>query len=125
MYSDGLIFIIAWNAGHNADSLLVLQTLEQALQKRGKQKSVLFHTAQAVRQAMDRKNFLQSFSNAGQPRDNAVAEAFFRFLKEEELYRRKFSCTEELKNSLFSYIDGFYNTRRPHSANDELTPNEK
>ena len=82
-------------------------------------------TTQAVRQAMDRKNFLQSFSNVGQPRDNAVAEAFFRFLKEEELYRRKFSCTEELKNSLFSYIDGFYNTRRPHSSNDELTPNEK
>lgn len=124
--------IIAWNAGRRADSLLVVQTLEQAWLKRGKPKSVLFHsdrgtqyTAKSVRQVMDRKNFLQSFSNAGQPHDNAVAEAFFRFLKEEELYRRKFSCTEELKSSLFSYIDGFYNTRRPHSANDELTPNEK
>ena len=24
-----------------------------------------------------------------------------------------------------SYIDGFYNTKRPHSANNELSPNEK
>ncbi len=75
------------------------------------------------------KNFVQSFSKSGSPYDNtydnAVAEAFFRYLKEKELNRRNFSCTEELKRSLFMYIEGFYNTRRPHSANDELTPNEQ
>ena len=124
--------IIAWRAGRNPDSLLVIQTLGEAWLKRGKPKTVLFHsdrgtqyTSEAVRKAMESKNFIQSFSNSGSPHDNAVAEAFFRYLKEEELYRRNFSNLSELRSSLLSYIDGFYNTRRPHSANEELTPDEK
>ena len=87
--------IIAWRAGRNPDSLLVIQTLEEAWLKRGKPKAVMFHsdretqyTSEAVRKAMESKNFIQSFSNSGSPHDNAVAEAFFRYLKEEELYRR-------------------------------------
>ena len=64
---------------------------------------------------MESKNFIQLFSNLGNPHDNAVAEAFF----------RNFSNLSELSSSLLSYIDGFYNTRRPHSWNEELTPDEK
>lgn len=78
-----------------------------------------------LRETLSAKNFVQSFSKSGSPYDNAIAEAFFRYLKEEELNRRNFSCTEELKRSLFTYIEVFYNTRRPHSANDELTPNQQ
>ena len=124
--------IIAWKAGRNPDSSLVIQTLNEAWTTRGKPPSLVFHsdrgtqyTSAAMRKELDSKHILQSFSRSGNPRDNAVAEAFFRYLKEEELYRRKFSSLEELRSSLFSYIDGFYNTRRPHSANDEMTPNEK
>lgn len=124
--------IIAWKVARNPNSILVLKTLEEAWKIRGKPEAVIFHsdrgtqyTSKMVREALSAKNFVQSFSKSGSPYDNAVAEAFFRYLKEEELNRRNFSCTEELRRSLFTYIDGFYNTRRPHSANEERTPNEQ
>ena len=110
----------------------MFQTLKEAWSLRRKPEAVIFHsdrgtqyTSKMVREALSAKKFVQSFSKSGSPYDNAVAEAFFRYLKEEELNRRNFSCTEELRRSLFTYIDGFYNTRRPHSANEERTPNEQ
>ncbi|MGN1098450.1 MAG: IS3 family transposase, partial [Clostridia bacterium] len=49
---------------------------------------------------------------------------FFKYLKKEEVDRRKYSSVHDLKISLFKYIEGFYNSLRPHSNNGGLTPNE-
>ena len=68
---------------------------------------------------------IQSFSAKGYPYDNAVAESFFKFLKIEELNRKSFRSKSELEFSIFEYIEGFYNSKRPHSANDMLSPNQK
>ena len=68
---------------------------------------------------------MQSFSAPGYPYDNAVVESFFKFFKKEELNRRHFRDQEELKRSAFVYIEGFYNPKRPHSANNNLSPDEK
>ena len=74
---------------------------------------------------IDRIGFRQSFSAPGCPYDNAIAEAFFKFLKKEEINRRRFSQIEEVKQSVFSYIEGYYNKKRPHQANGGLSPDEK
>ena len=74
---------------------------------------------------MDSLNFVQSFSAKGHPYDNAVAESFFKYLKHEEMNRRRFKNIEEVKLALVKYIEVFYNSKRPHSANCNLTPNEK
>ncbi len=37
--------------------------------------------------------------------------------------KRKYSSMQELKISLFEYINGFYNSLRPHSHNNGLSPN--
>lgn len=42
-----------------------------------------------------------------------------------ETNRRSYCSTEELKLSLFQYIKGYYNNKRPHSANNMLSPDEK
>ena len=68
---------------------------------------------------------VQSFSASGYPYDNAVVESFFKFFKKEELNRRHFRTQEELKRSAFVYIEGFYNPKRPHSANNNLSPDKK
>lgn len=52
-------------------------------------------------------------------------ECFFKYLKKEETDRRTYSTLDELKLSLFSYIEGFYNSVRPHSHNGGLSPNQK
>jgi len=67
---------------------------------------------------------VQSFSAKGCPFDNAVVESFFKFLKAEETNRRYYSTFADLQLSLFEYIDGFYNPKRPHSTIDFLSPND-
>ena len=56
------------------------------------------------------------------PFDNACCECFFKYLKKEELDRRHFHSLDQLKQSLLTYIDGFYNPIRPHSHNHGLSP---
>lgn len=94
--------------------------------------SLMFHsdrgsqfTTKRFRQYLDSLNIVQSFSAKGHPYDNAVMECFFKYLKKEETDRRNYTNLAELKQSLFTYINGFYNSVRPHSHNDGLTPNEK
>lgn len=52
-------------------------------------------------------------------------EPFFKYAKQEEFSRRSFINISEVKMAAFEYIEGFYNSRRPHCANQMLTPNEK
>ena len=67
---------------------------------------------------------IQSFSAKGHPYDNAVIECFFKYLKKEEVNRRSYSSFDDLNLSLFQYINGFYNSFRPHSHNNGLSPND-
>ena len=79
----------------------------------------------SFRKLLDDLNVVQSFSKKGHPYDNAVAESFFKYLKHEEINRRNYSSLQELKLSVFEYIEGYYNSRRPHSSLGMLTPNQK
>lgn len=38
--------------------------------------------------------------------------------------RRSYVGFDDLKEDFFEYIEGFYNIRRPHSANNMLSPSE-
>ncbi|WP_232423135.1 IS3 family transposase, partial [Leptospira noguchii] len=51
-------------------------------------------------------------------------ESFFKTLKVEEVYRRKFNTTREAQYFLFDYIERYYNRKRRHSALGYLTPVE-
>ena len=78
-----------------------------------------------IRQLLDSLGVVQSFSKKGYPFDNACCECFFKYLKKEETSRRTYHTRQELHDSVFAYIEGFYNSRRPHASLDLLTPNEK
>ena len=45
-----------------------------------------------------------------------MCESFFSSLESELLNRRRFRSQAEAKTAAFSYIEGFYNPRRLHSA---------
>ena len=49
-------------------------------------------------------------------------ECFFKYLKKEEVNRKTYSSIEDLNLAVFQYINGFYNSIRPHSHNNGLTP---
>ena len=38
---------------------------------------------------------------------------------------RSFHSVDEVRLACFTYIEGFYNIKRPHGTLDMLTPNEK
>lgn len=70
------------------------------------------------------KNITRSMSGKGNCYDNAVAESFFKTLKTELVYQNKYETRDHAKNSVFEYIETFYNTQRRHSALGNLTIRE-
>ena len=76
------------------------------------------------RDLLDQCSVLQSFSAKGYPYDNSVCESFFKYLKMEETDRKHYRTREELRLDLFSYIDGYYNSKRIHSSISYKTPNK-
>ena len=60
--------------------------------------------------------------SVGDAYDNAMCESFFSTLECELLARRKFASQAEAKIACFSYIEGFYNPVRLHSALEYQSP---
>ena len=123
--------IIAYKLSNKIDTQLAIDTLNLAVTNRRKSSGIIFHsdrgaqfTSKCFRKHLDVLDMIQSFSAKGHPYDNAVMECFFKNLKKEEVDRRNYSSFSELSNSLFEYIFGFYNSVRPHSHNDGLSPNQ-
>ncbi len=66
----------------------------------------------------------QSFSRVGMPGDNAWAESFFATLKKECIHFRHFATRDELRQTVFEWIEGFYNTRRIQARLGYISPKE-
>ena len=54
--------------------------------------------------------------SVGDAYDNAMCESFFATLECELLDRRSFRTQAEARLAVFQWIEGWYNTRRRHSA---------
>ena len=123
--------VIAYKLSNRIDTQLAIDTVYLAVASRGKSNGIIFHsdrgcqfTSSKFRKHLDNLNIIQSFSSKGHPYDNAVIECFFKYLKKEKVNRRSYSSFDDLNLSLFQYINGFYNSFRPHSHNNGLSPND-
>lgn len=123
--------IVGWALGRRLDRRLTLAALEMALGRRRPGPGLLHHSdrgsqyACADYQKLIGENGLTcSMSRKGNPYDNAVMESFFRTLKIELVYRRRFQTREEARTALVNYIELFYNQKRRHSALGYLSPAE-
>jgi transposase InsO family protein len=56
--------------------------------------------------------------------DNSMAESFVSTLKRELIHRHWWPTRQIARSAIFEYIEGFYNTRRRHSALGHLSPSE-
>ena len=61
-------------------------------------------------------------SRKGNCWDNAVAESFFHSLKTELIYAERYSTRKIAKQSVFEYIEAYYNRVRQHSAIGSIAP---
>ncbi len=82
------------------------------------------YTSRTFRTYLKELGIKSSFSDLGQPHDNAVMESFNTTLKKEEFYVRHYRSERDLKDSIKEYIE-FYNSYRIHSYNNKKTPDQK
>lgn len=109
---------ITYSHGRNPSTNLATRTITEAIRKEQPGKGLIAHTdnggpyvSYSMSKIAARYRITQFFSHPGTPHDDAVAEAFFRTLKKECIYRNNFKSEAEFKKELDLYID-FYNNRR-------------
>jgi len=121
-------------AGHSVSKTLhadiVVTALKKAIHKGMLKKTAIVHTdrgsqyvAKDYRKLFTKGGLRQSMSRRGNCYDNAQAESFFARFKIELLEGGMFDCHDTAKSETFSYIEGYYNNRRPHSAIGNMAPN--
>jgi len=114
--------IVGWAIGEQMTAELVLAALNMALQRR-RARGVIHHSDQgsqytsvAFGERCQKMGVRPSMGSVGDAYDNAMAESFFASLECELIDRRSWKTKTEARLALFTYIEGWYNPRRRHSA---------
>jgi transposase InsO family protein len=111
------------------DRELVLEALRDAVGRRVPNAGLMHHSDRGsqyasgdYQDALAKLGVVCSMSRKGNCWDNAVAESFFATLKTECVYTRRFATRAEARETIFEYIEVFYNRRRRHSTIGYLSP---
>ena len=126
--------IVGWNLSDNMTANdTTIAAFRKAVKNRNLKKEdfLMFHSDRGVQYActeftsiLEAYNCTQSMSRKGNCWDNAVAESFFKTIKSEYIYNYKIESQESARSLIFRYIEGWYNTKRIHSALDGKSPLE-
>ena len=100
---------------------LVIKALNNAVCNRGVEEGMIFHsdlgsqyTSNDYEKLLKTLKIKHSYSKKGYPYDNASMESFNAILKK-----------EEVRLTIFEFIESWYNNKRIHSSLGYITPNEK
>lgn len=123
--------VAGWKILDRMTDDLVIDALDKALQKGLVQKDAIIHSDRGsqyssndFRELLSKNGLRQSMSGKGNCYDNAQAESFWARLKIELLEGGTFPDVETARSEVFSYIEGYYNQVRRHSAIGYLSPAE-
>jgi putative transposase len=121
--------IVGWSIGERMTADLVLAALNMALEQRKPKDEVVHHSDQGSQytaiefgKRCSEMGVKPSMGTVGDAYDNAMAESFFASLECELIDRRTFQTKTEARLALFTYIEGWYNPRRRHSALGQRSP---
>lgn len=121
--------VIGWAMGDRNNGDLVADALTMAVWRRGDKQRVVVHSdrgstyaSSQYRALLDQHGLICSMSRKGDCYDNAVAESFFGTLKTELVDHEDYHTKAEARQSLFEYIEVFYNRQRRHSTLGYLSP---
>jgi putative transposase len=121
--------IVGWSMAEHMRADLCLNALEMALQRRSPRRGLLHHSDRGVQYACDAyRQMLKthgleaSMSRSGNCYDNAMMESFWGTLKSELVYHEHYQTHAQARESIFEYIEVFYNRRRCHSAIGYTSP---
>ena len=118
--------VLSWRVSITMDVQFCLDAVQEAIDKYGTPE--IFNTDQgsqftslAFTDLLKANGIRISMDGKGCWRDNVFVERLWRTIKYEEVYLRAYDTVSQAKASLGRYLD-FYNTRRPHSRLDRMTP---
>lgn len=123
--------VVGWSMATHLRTELVVDALLMAIARRKPAPGLVHHSDRGVQytslsfgKRLEDKGLLPSMGRVGSAYDNALAESFIATLKTELLYRSSWPTRQSVKSAIFEYIEGFYNTRRRHSALGYTSPSE-
>ena len=126
LYSRG---IVGWSMAERLTSPLVRDALQMALQQRRPPVGLLHHSDRGSQYAagdyqelLTKNGILCSMSRRGNCWDNAPVESFFSTLKREWVFHQRYRTRAEARQSIFDYIERFYNRQRIHTSIEDLSP---
>lgn len=110
---------------------LVIEALNMAITNRHPGRGLIIHSDRGsqyasfdYQQLLRQHGFICSMSRKGDCWDNSPMESFFKTLKTELVYHRRYKSRSEAKLEIFEYIEVFYNRFRLHSALGYESPEE-
>lgn len=120
--------IVGWAMASHLRTQLVLAALEMALAQR-RPDGVIHHSDQGCQytsivfgQRCREAGVRPSMGSVGDCFDNAMCESFFATLECELLDREHFATRAEARRAIFSFLEGWYNPHRRHSALSYQSP---
>ncbi len=123
--------VVGWSVADHMRTELVETALRNAAATTVIEPGAIFHsdrgsvyTSAAYRQLINCLGMHSSMGRTGVCWDNAMAESFFSALKNERVHRTVYATKSQARRDIITYIEGFYNQRRRHSALDYKTPND-
>lgn len=121
--------IVGLGMSDRIDTLLIKRAFAQAVCHRRPQNGLVLHSDRGSQYASDEyklvtksRQVILSMSGKGNCYDNAAMESFFHTLKMEHVYFCKYQTRREAAESIFEYIEVFYNRQRIHSTLGYISP---
>jgi putative transposase len=121
--------IVGWKVSDRMTEDIVIDSLQQGIERGFISKDAIIHTdrgsqysSRNFRKLLGKHRLRQSMSGKGNCYDNAQAESFFARYKIELLEGGFFEDVNHARSETFSYIEGYYNRTRIHSAIGNQSP---
>lgn len=124
-------FCCGWSMRDDLKADIVIDALGMATTRRRPKAGLVHHSDRGGQyrsltfgRTLRESGILASMGSPGDAYDNAAAESFMASFKTELVQRERFKRRDDARLAVFSYIEGFYNPHRRHSALGYRSPAE-